>query len=537
MENRNTRRQIILPMVAGICVAAGLVIGYTAGRQLAPGSGGDLQKLKEVMELVKRNYVDESDPSALVEEAITEMLGKLDPHSVYIPADDRQAANEDLRGNYEGIGMEFNIFHDTLTVVTPLSGGPSEAVGLQPGDKIIRVEDRDIAGIGLTNSEVFKLLKGPRGTKVKLSILRRSRKSEYTIVRDKIPQFSLDVSYMVRPGMGYIKINRFSSTTYDEFSKALADLKLKGMNSLILDLQGNPGGYLDQAIDLADEFLPEGRKIVFTKGRNPGYDQNAMATGKGNFETGALIVLVNEGSASASEIVAGALQDNDRATVVGRRTFGKGLVQSPFTLNDGSELRLTISRYYTPSGRSIQKPYGGDHAYAEDMDNRFRHGEFFHADSIRFNDSLRYTTVGGRSVYGGGGIMPDYFVPLDTTTTSRYLNDLYTVNALQEYTFIYAEQNKSQLEAIGLQQFLDEFAVNDEMVKALVAVGERNKVKTDRDDLQRNRKLVEVHIKAQIGRKIWKNEAFFPVINTLNEALWKGVELLDKTPVADRVKM
>ena len=537
MENRNTGRQILLPLVAGVCIAAGLLIGFTIGKGFSPASGAEFRKLKEVLGLVERNYVDEADPSALVEEAITEMLGKLDPHSVYIPASDRMEANEDLRGNYEGIGIEFNIFHDTLTVVTPLSGGPSEAVGLQSGDKIIRVGDKDIAGTGLTNSEVFKLLKGPRGTEVKLRILRRTRKIDYTIVRDKIPQFSLDAAYIVRPGIGYIKINRFSSTTYDEFSKALTDLKAKGMTRLVLDLQGNPGGYMDQAISLADEFLTEGRKIVFTKGKNPGYDQDANATKKGNFESGDLVVLVNEGSASASEIVAGALQDNDRATVVGRRTFGKGLVQSPFTLTDGSELRLTISRYYTPSGRSIQKPYDGSQAYAEDIDNRFRHGEFFHADSIRFNDSLRYTTVGGRSVYGGGGIMPDYFVPLDTTTTSRYLNNLYTANAIPEYTFLYAEQNKSRLEAIGLQQFLEEFTVNDEMINALVAVGERNKVKADREDLSRNRKLFEIHIKAQVGRKIWKNDGFFPVINTLNEALWKGIELLDKTPAPDRAKM
>jgi len=536
-EKGNSGRQIIIPLVAGVSLAAGLLIGIGIAKDITPSGGGEFRKLKEVMGLVEKNYVDETNPSGLVEDAIAEMLAKLDPHSVYIPASDRQEANEDLRGNYEGIGIEFNIFQDTLTVVTPLSGGPSEAVGLQSGDKIIRVDDRDIAGNGLTNNEVFRLLKGPRGTRVRLKILRRERKIDYVIVRDKIPQFSLDAAYMVQPETGYIKINRFSSTTHDEFSKALGDLKARGMKRLILDLQGNPGGYLDQAISLTDEFLSAGKKIVFTKGKNPGYDQDANATSAGNFEQGDLVVLVNEGSASASEIVAGALQDNDRATLVGRRTFGKGLVQSPFSLSDGSELRLTISRYYTPSGRSIQKPYGSGHAYAEELDNRFRHGEFFHSDSIRFNDSLRYTTAGGRSVYGGGGVMPDYFVPLDTSTTSQYLNDLYTANAIPEYTFTYAEQNKARLETIGLKQFLEEFTVNDEMINALVAVGERNKVKANPKDLSRNRKLFEVHLKAQVGRKIWKNEGFYPVINTLNEALWKGVELLEQSPSPNRAKM
>ncbi|MFZ9504430.1 MAG: S41 family peptidase, partial [Cyclobacteriaceae bacterium] len=441
-DSGNDKRKIALPLVLALGIAAGMLIGVNLKSSGTWSGGNATQKLREVIGLIERNYVDETVPDDLVDDAIEHLLGKLDPHSVYIPASDREAANEDLRGNYEGIGIEFNIFRDTLTVVTPLSGGPSENAGLLSGDKIIQVDDKNIAGIGLTNAEVYKLLKGPSGTEVNLKVLRRKEEISYSIQRAKIPQFSVDASYMIDKETGYIKINRFASTTYQEFYDALYELKSKGMKKLILDLQGNPGGYMDEATELADEFLSEGKKIVYTKGQNGHYAQNVDATASGFFEKGELIVLINEGSASASEILAGALQDNDRALLVGRRTFGKGLVHNPFNLKDGSELRLTISRYYTPSGRSIQKPYGEDFAYAEDLDNRFKRGEFFHADSIKFNDSLRYKTVGGRSVYGGGGIMPDYFVPLDTTQNLSLLNELYASTTIQEYSLQYAEQNR-----------------------------------------------------------------------------------------------
>jgi carboxyl-terminal processing protease len=287
------------------------------------------------------------------------MLSELDPHSSYLSAKDQVAANEDLRGNFEGIGIEFNIFHDTLTVVAALSGGPSESVGIRAGDKIVKVNETNIAGIGLSNRDVQKHLKGPKGTEVKIEIVRKNVKEpiNFTIIRDKIPQFSVDASYMINSDIGYIKVNRFSQTTFSEVKEALSKLKKSGMTKLILDLQGNPGGYMDQAVGIADEFLKKGEKIVFTKGHETKYNEESFATDRGDFEQGDLIILVNESSASASEIVAGALQDNDRALIVGRRSYGKGLVQRPFSLDDGSEIRLTISRYYTPSGRSIQKPY------------------------------------------------------------------------------------------------------------------------------------------------------------------------------------
>jgi len=347
--NQNSKNQIRLPIVLCLGLAAGIFVGATlnTGVKRSADVNLDIQRFRDVLTQIEEDYVDTVNTRALVDDAIRHMLHKLDPHSSFIPSEDRLVANEDLRGNFDGIGIEFNIFNDTVVVVTPLSGGPSEALGIISGDKIIKVDDKNIAGIGVTTTDVTKALKGPKGTEVKVTIMRGSKEIEYNIVRDKIPQHSVDVAYMVDKETGYIKVNRFSATTYDEFNASLKELKEKGMTKLILDLQGNPGGYMNMAIEMADEFLPEGKQIVSQKGKDRKYNQQALATGRGEFEEGDLIVLVNEGSASASEILAGALQDNDRALIVGRRSFGKGLVQSPFELSDGSELRLTISRYYT----------------------------------------------------------------------------------------------------------------------------------------------------------------------------------------------
>jgi len=540
MEINNTPRQIALPLVLGIGLAAGVLIGSGFdSKPIAGNQGGDIQKFREVLGLIREEYVDTLQTQKLVDDAIEHMLEKLDPHSTYIPISERTEVNENLQGNFEGIGIEFNIFHDTLVVVSALSGGPSEAVGLRSGDKIVKIGDKVVAGTGLTNSQVMKLLKGPKGTTAVLQVVRKNEKNpmEFTIIRDKIPQVSVDVAYMIDPEIGYIKINRFSATTFEEFQTAMGDLKKQGMKKLILDLQGNPGGYMNQAIDLVDECLSEGKKIVFTKGKDKKYDSDAMSTSKGDFEQGDMIVLVNEGSASASEIVAGALQDNDRALVVGRRSFGKGLVQTGFDLSDGSELRLTISRYYTPSGRSIQKPYGDGEEYSSDITKRFRHGEFFHADSIKFSDSLRYETANGRSVYGGGGIMPDYFVPLDTTQNSRYLNELYISNSVQEYTFNYAGVNKDRLIKAGYEQYLKNFTVTDAMLDDLVKVGKGNKVTPDLADLKRHKQAFQVNVKAQIARRIWKNDGFYPIFNETNEVLQQAVKLFDRIPDLHRSKL
>lgn len=537
----NSNYQIRLPLILCIGLAGGVLIGASLNKNTPTSdSGNEIQKFREVLTLVEQEYVDEAKTNELVDEAIGHMLTKLDPHSAYIPARDREEANEDLRGNFEGIGIEFNIFQDTLVVVAALSGGPSEAVGLQSGDRIIKVDDKMIAGIGISSPDVFKYLKGPKGTEVKLEVLRRgvNEAIHYTIIRDKIPQSSVDVAYMIDAEIGYVKVSRFAATTYDEFMAAMDSLKKRGMKKLILDLQGNPGGYMGQAIDLADEFLPAGEKIVFTKGKDPRNNSEAFTTDKGEFEQGDLIVLVNEGSASASEIVSGALQDNDRALIVGRRTFGKGLVQSPFDLNDGSELRLTVSRYYTPSGRSIQRPYVDKEEYYQEVyQGRFQNGEFFHADSVKFNDSLKYQTRNGRTVYGGGGIMPDYFVPLDTSTNSVYFNRLFNANVLREFAFNYAQQNQEKLENMGFERYRQEFVVTDAMLNQVVEMGKRNKVTPRPQDLQTRKRIFQIYLKAEIARRVWKNEGFFPIINEDNEILQQAVKLFDRIPDLNRQKM
>jgi len=539
-ERSNSKFQIRLPLFISMGVAAGILIGATfADTSPVQGDlGSNVQKLKEVLTLIDRNYVDEVNTDKLVDDAIAHMLKELDPHSSYITAEERIRANESLQGNFEGIGVEFNIFKDTIVVVSPLSGGPSEAVGVLSGDKIIKIDGKIVAGVGFTNRDVQDHLKGPKDTKVKVTVKRKGKKQpiEFEIIRDKIPQFSVDAGYMLDDEKGYIKVSRFSATTYEEFKTALIDLKSKGMKKLVLDLQGNPGGYMNQAIRMADEFLADDQKIVYTLGKQVRYNTQALSNEEGLFEKGELIVLVNEGSASASEIVSGALQDNDRALVVGRRTFGKGLVQAPLDLSDGSELRLTISRYYTPSGRSIQKPYDNEDEYARDIMERFNHGEFFSADSIQFSDSLKYETKSGRTVYGGGGIMPDYFVPLDTTQTSAYLNQLFTSNAMQEFTFNYVAENKNRLEQMEYKDYYNDFEVTSRMMDELVKVGEANGVKKNATDLAKNRDLVTLHLKAQIARQIWNNDGFYPIFNQTNEILQQAVKMFDKAENLDRTK-
>lgn len=540
-EYKNTKYQIRLPIILTIGVAAGILIGatFTDKPKVQNDLNKNIQKFKEVLTMIDRNYVDQVDTEELVEDAISHMLSNLDPHSSYISAKDRVRANEDLQGNFEGIGIEFNIFKDTIVVVSPLSGGPSEAVGVLSGDKIIQIDDKDVAGVGFTNRDVQKNLKGNKGSSVKVTVLRKNKKEPITfnIIRDKIPQYSVDANYMIDDEVGYIKVSRFSATTYPEFKKALQELKSQGMSKLVLDLQGNPGGYMNHAIDMVDEFLPDDQKIVYTLGKQSRYNQQANAKNKGLFEKGALIVLVNEGSASASEIVTGALQDNDRALVVGRRSFGKGLVQAPMDLSDGSELRLTISRYYTPSGRSIQKPYEDKGDYSRDIVERFQSGEFFSADSIKFNDSLKYETTTGRVVYGGGGIMPDYFIPLDTTMNSAYLNELFTSNAMQEYTFNFRAQNKVKFENMEYKDFYQNFTVTDGMLTELTKVGETNGVTPDLEDMNRNKELFRLHVKAQIARQIWNNNGFYPLFNKTNEILQQAIKLFDQAQTLDRSKL
>ena len=466
---KNSKSAARLPLLVFLGVAVGLLLGAS----IADGGNSPLNsvlKFKEIVSHIDRYYVDEVNTEKLVEDAIGGMLEKLDPHSVYIPKEDLQMSKAQLEGEFDGIGIEFNLIRDTIVVVAPLAGGPSEAAGLQPNDRIVKVNGKAIAGMGISNKEVFNLLRGPKGSKVDIGVIRRGKDKvqTFTVVRDKIPQHSVAANYMVNDEVGYIKVTRFSATTYNEFRKAMDTLMAQGMKKLILDLQDNPGGYMDRAINMADEFISGNKMIVYTDGKKSRYDTQARAQRTGKFEDQPVIVLLNEGSASASEIVAGALQDNDRALIVGRRSFGKGLVQMPINLNDGSELRLTISRYYTPSGRSIQKPYGSGKSYGSDLKNRYEHGEYFSADSIRFIDSLRYETRKGRTVYGGGGIMPDVFVPLDTTQNSTYLTKLVLSNVLNEYTLDYTQNHRKKLEKMGFKEYYNHFKVTESMLKELV---------------------------------------------------------------------
>lgn len=533
-NNRNSKFYILLPMLLAIALAIGILTGAT---MLDSNSGSkslssNYAKLREILTYIERDYVDPVDPNELVETAINNMLEQLDPHSVYIPAEDLELAKSQLEGEFDGIGIEFNIIKDTLYVVAPLSGGPSEKAGLITGDKIVKVNGENIAGINLTNRDVFDKLRGPEGTAVQLIIKRRNEDEllNFKIIRDKIPQHSVDVGYIVDDAIGYIKVSRFSANTYDEFKAELAKLKSKGMEKLILDLQGNPGGYMDRAINMADEFISGDKLIVYTDGKQNRYDSEARAYRDGIFEEGALIVLIDEGSASASEIVSGAIQDNDRGLIVGRRSFGKGLVQMPINLSDGSELRLTISRYYTPSGRSIQKPYDLEDAidYSMDIAMRYEHGEFFNADSIQFNDSLQYETSQGRVVYGGGGIMPDYFVPFDTTLNSKYLNKLFTSNAFREYTLHYYEKNRKKLHKMNYEDYLKNFTVTDAMLQDLVNLAKQSHIRYQDEEYNRSKELLKLYIKAYIARSVWSDDGYYPIINQTNEAFQKALQLFDE---------
>lgn len=490
------------------------------------------KKYYEIMSYIQNDYVDTVNMEELVDYSIVKMLEKLDPHTSYIGKKDIEVARSQLEGDFEGIGIEFNIIKDTIYVVAPISGGPSEKMGLLAGDKIVKINDKNVGGIGITNSDVFGLLRGKKGTQVKVAIQRRGMKNlvEYTITRDKIPTYSVDVSYMIDETTGYIKVSRFSATTFNEFKTALTALKEKGMKQLILDLKDNPGGYMDRATRMADEFLPDNKLIVYTDGKDPKYDSRIEAYTKGDFEKGALVVLINEGSASASEIVSGALQDNDRALIVGRRSFGKGLVQMPIPLSDGTELRLTISRYFTPSGRSIQKPYDPKHSedYNADLLKRYQHGEFFNADSIKFNDSLKYKTTKGRTVYGGGGIMPDIFVPRDTTAYTPYLVEIFNRNIIREYTLEYFTQNKATLEKMSLADFKKNFQVTDAMLKDVTNLAAKSGLKMNEKEFSKSKDFLKTNLKAYIARGIWGAEGFYSIVNESDEIYIAALKNINK---------
>ena len=495
--------------------------------------GEPLHKLQYAEVAIKNLYVDSVNEVKLVEDAIRGMLSKLDPHSSYSTPKEVAELNEPLNGNFEGIGVQFNMADDTLLIIQPVSNGPSEKVGILAGDRIVAVADTVIAGVKMSKEEIMRRLRGPKGTIARLKIVRRGIRDtlRFDVVRDKIPVHSIDATYMIRPGVGYVRIGSFSATTYQEFMESMSRLQKEGMKDLVLDLQGNGGGYLQAAADLAGEFLQQGDLIVYTEGRTvPRHEYKASAYG--SFRQGRVVVLVDEYSASAAENVTGAIQDQDRGQVVGRRTFGKGLVQRPIEMPDGSMIRLTIAHYYTPSGRCIQKPYekGNKKDYSLDMVNRLKSGELMSADSIHFADSLRFETLHEhRTVYGGGGIMPDYFVPLDTTHYTRFHRELAAKGIIIQQNLSYVDNHRKDLKKkySKFEVFKRDFEVPQELMDAVMAEGEKQNVKpVDDDELQRSMPLLTLQLKALIARDLWDMSEYYSVINEDSEIVKKALELL-----------
>jgi len=522
-------------------------------------------KFVEVMNLVRTYYTDTVNEEKLVEDAIAKTLEDLDPHSSYVKAKDVKRSEESLVGNFEGIGITFQILKDTIMVLEVIPGGPSEKVGLHAGDKIVKVNDTVVAGVKIENEGVIKKLRGPKGTKVKVTMLRQGERDliEFTITRDKIPIYSITASYIVEPGIGYIRLERFSATTLQEFAQALEKLRAQGMKDLIFDLQGNVGGYLYTAVDLCNQFLGDNKLIVYTQGTHSNY-QPYFSNNRGTFKEGKIVVMIDEGSASAAEILSGCIQDNDRGLLVGRRTFGKGLVQKPFTLSDGSQLKLTTAHYYTPSGRCIQKPYGtGNKDYRDDYKERLESGELFGKDTFKFADSLHYKTSNGRDVYGGGGVQPDFFVPIDTSANSPLFNQLIRKGVENKFCLEYVDKNRNELmhqyptadsfftyfeiDTIFLAKYVAA-AVADSAIKLKEGMTPKTfwqyfgAVKNDsivnfERDFAKSEKLIKARLKATIGRNLFDAGMFYRVINsTVNNVFAKALEVMSNKNKFDVLK-
>jgi carboxyl-terminal processing protease len=488
------------------------------------------QKFAAALQIIRMAYVDTVNDAKLTEAAITAMLKELDPHSVYMSKEEIDKANEPLVGNFDGIGVQFNIMRDTIVVVTPVPNGPSEKAGIQSGDKIVKIDGEDATGKTVNNDFVVKRLRGAKGTKVIVSIYRKGKKGlmDFTITRDKIPINSLDAAYMVTSDIGYIKLNKFSATTMEEYNAAVKKLLALGMKNMILDLRDNSGGYLNTAIELADQFIGAGKTLVYTEGYfSP--KQISKSTERGNFEKGRLVVLINEGSASASEIVAGAVQDWDRGLIIGRRSFGKGLVQRPYNLTDGSVIRLTTAHYYTPTGRCVQKPYNeGTEKYYKELTERYRHGELINQDSIKFPDSLKYYTPAKRVVYGGGGIMPDIFMPLDTTRFSDYYTDLLRKNIINQYVMEYLDGKRENLKKKypSIEDFHKNFNIDDNFMNDFIAYGEKEGVKKDEEGLRVSELYIRNFLKAWVGRNLFDYEAYWRITNETDDVFRKAVDAI-----------
>ena len=535
---RNSRHTVLFPLLLAVGVVLGLLLGQFLGRTSAESQLRGMlnrislpdNKLSYTLSLIEHQYVDSVSLDSLAEHVIPLLVEELDPHSVYIPASEMQAVNEPLEGEFDGIGVVFNMATDTVIVLNVIHGGPSDKAGVKAGDRIVRIDYSLVAGRKIPQDLVVRRLRGPRGTQVRLALQRQgiADEVEVTVTRDVIPMKSIEAAFLIAPGIGYVKLSQFARTSHAELVQALRRLRDEGMTGLIFDLRGNTGGYLDQAIRIADEFLPEGQLIVYTEDRN--HKQLREYSSGGGSTDLKLAVLIDEGSASSSEILAGAVQDNDRGTIIGRRSFGKGLVQQQIPYNDGSALRLTTARYYTPTGRSIQKPYtnGDGESYEMDLWNRYEHNELFSADSIRFADSLRFTTPKGRTVYGGGGIMPDIFVPVDTTDLSPYFIQVSGRNILYRYTIEYADRHRERLEAVRTLPELQAALDGDRtLVEDFIRYAARKGVAPVRGDIARSRRLIEAQLRAYIGRNtVLEDIGFYANIHPVDPVITRAIEVL-----------
>ncbi len=536
-EKKHIPFRVYMPVILALVLIAGFYLGLqlrTPGTSASDSSffsiGPDRHnKINNVINYIYDAYVDSVSREYLTEESIRALMKNLDPHSSYIPASDFRRLNDPLMGSFEGIGIEFNMIKDTVVVVHPIPGGPSEKAGIMPGDRIVMVEDSLIAGVNMSTADVVDMLMGKKGTTVTISVMRTGVPGlmPFSLARDQIPSFSMDIAYMVDEHIGYIRLNKFSVSTYQEFVSGLDQLLEQGMEKMILDLRGNGGGFLDAAIMVADELLEAGQLIVYTDGRKRPRTY-ARARQNGRLETQALIVLIDEWSASASEIIAGAVQDNDRGLVIGRRSFGKGLVQEQVQLSDGSALRLTIARYYTPTGRSIQKPYEeGEEAYFNEFIQRYHNGEMVSPDSIRFDESLRFETPGGRTVYGGGGIMPDIFVPLESDNDITFFNQVFNRGHIYIFAFDYADRHRASLEQYSdARDFIEGFVLTNTIYNTFLNYAREHGMHIPDHINRETETLIRSNLKAYIGRNIIGAEAFFPVLHTTDRTFLEAMEIL-----------
>ncbi len=530
---------IYLPILFAIILIAGIFLGYKLTPIITTNSGmfklnmNRYDKLNDIVNYITKEYVDSVSRKDLTEEGINGILSNLDPHSQYIPADEFQDVSDQLQGNFDGIGIQFRIEQDTIMVVQTIPGGPSEKAGLMAGDRIVKVNDTLVAGVKITNKEAMKKLKGKRGTKVNVSIYRLGLKEflPFTITRDVIPTYSVDIAFMPVDSIGYIKLSKFSATTFDEFNKAVKQLKEQGLRDIILDLRGNAGGYLQEAIDISDEFLKDGKLIVYTEGRHQP-KESFYATNKGMLENNRVVILIDEGTASASEIVSGAIQDNDRGMIVGRRSFGKGLVQRELDFPDGSALRLTVARYYTPTGRCIQKPYdrkNGFEDYYTESYHRYLDGEMTNEDSIPLNDSLKYTTPGGKVVYGGGGIMPDVFVPIEKDPNLKYYNSLFQNSLIFTFAFEYTDKNRNAFQRFNnFDDFNKHYTISSVVFNDFINFADKKGVKKDTKGIAYAEDKIKTMLKAYIARNLYDNAGFYPIYLSIDKTFDKAVNLLTK---------